>query len=420
MPNRIAVPLEIEDFDVLGTEVVEGVLEIAVSSKFPRACHHCGSVDVEGHGRRMRRIRDQSFGRPTVLCWSQRRFKCLDCHRTSRERHPALVGGRALTRRFHRHLFEQACVRPFSHVADAESVSQYRVLEAFDSHAERELAQHIQPPRVVSLDESSLRKRFRFHTVLSDPERGVILDMVEGRDKSSALGMLIALGAPGLQGIQTVVTDCFWPYRRAIEEILPNARLVVDKFHIVRCIDEAAQKVRRRKGRRSRQDIIRGSEGIIPRQNHPRNEKTVYQSRWVFMKRAAKLAEHERQWLRTVFDAVPEIEIAWLMKESFAAIYEAEGRDEAERRLDVWIHHTTICGMVEFANSWKTLAWWRNEILNYFDDRVTNGFAEGITNKIKVMKRSAYGFRCPMRYRRKTLLMSRRRRRKGVAHQKAG
>lgn len=107
------------------------------------------------------------------------------------------------------------------------------------------------------------------------------------------------------------------------------------------------------------------------------------------------------------------------MKESFAAIYEAEGRDEAERRLDVCIHHTSVCGIVEFANSWKTLAWWRNEILNYFDDRVTNGFAEGIINKIKVMKRSAYGFRSPMSYRLKAPLMSRRRRSRGVAHQKS-
>lgn len=134
----------------------------------------------------------------------------------------------------------------------------------------------------------------------------------KGREKSTALHMLQALGTPGLQGIQTVVIDCFWPYRRAIEETLPNARLGVDKSHIVRAIDEAAQKVRRRKGQRSHDDITRGSEGVIPRQNHPRFEKTVFGSRWVFMKRASKLAENERQWLRTVFDAVPEMKLLGL------------------------------------------------------------------------------------------------------------
>ena len=56
------------------------------------------------------------------------------------------------------------------------------------------------------------------------------------------------------------------------------------------------------------------------------------------------------------------------------------------------------------SNTWRTLQWWREQILNYFDDPMTNAFAEGITNKIKVMKRRSYGFRDPLRYRQKVLL----------------
>jgi hypothetical protein len=64
---------------------------------------------------------------------------------------------------------------------------------------------------------------------------------------------------------------------------------------------------------------------------------------------------------------------------------------------------------VQPGQAWRTLAHWRDEILNYLDDPVTNAFAEGITNKIKVMKRRSYGFRDPVRYRHRVLLSCRRR-----------
>jgi len=77
--------------------------------------------------------------------------------------------------------------------------------------------------------------------------------------------------------------------------------------------------------------------------------------------------------------------------------------------LEVWIDHVIEADLPEFTNAWRTLQWWVEPILAYFDDRVTNAFAEGITNKIKVMKRRSYGFRDPARYRQKVLLSCRRR-----------
>ena len=108
-----------------------------------------------------------------------------------------------------------------------------------------------------------------------------------------------------------------------------------------------------------------------------------------------------------MFAQRPEVGIAWLLKEAFAAIYEAEDRVEAERRLEVWEHHVAEADIAELSNVWRTMQWWREEILAYFDDRQTNAYAEGVTNKIKVMKRRSYGFRNRDRYRRKVLLTCR-------------
>jgi transposase len=179
--------------------------------------------------------------------------------------------------------------------------------------------------------------------------------------------------------IETVVIDCHWPYRRAIEEALPRARIVVDKFHIIRAVDAAAQRVRSRLGKRQYRQRI-GHGGGITRQHNPANNPTIFRARWVFMKRADKLSDTEREWLWAVFEAsVDELRRAWVLKELFASIYDAPDRLEAERRLNDWIDAITRAGIPEFLNTWRTLQWWREQILNYFDDRVTNAFAEGVT-----------------------------------------
>ncbi|MBA2365323.1 MAG: ISL3 family transposase [Actinobacteria bacterium] len=402
MSDRIDVPLGLEGFEVMSTEVVGDVLEVHVRSTRRAACHHCGSVDVTGHGCNERRIRDRSCAFPTVLRWRQRRFMCVDCGKTCRERHPELAGRRSITNRFRQRLFERACGEPITDVASSEGVSAYRVDEAFEHHAATALVdRNIEPPRVLAIDESAFRKRFRFHTVFSDPERGNIIDLVEGRGKGSIYGGLAAMSDQVRAHIETVVMDCHWPYRQAIEDVLPNVRVVADKFHVIRSVDAAAHRVRIRHGRRIR---VVGRDGGLARQKNPRFMPGVWRSRWAFMKRASKLNHQDADALQPIFEALPEVGIAWMLKEQFALIYDAPDRIEAERRLELWLDQITAAGTPEFLNTWRTLQWWREQILNYFDDRVTNAFAEGITNKIKVMKRRSYGFRDPMRYRQKVLL----------------
>jgi transposase len=405
MGNRIPVPLELDDFDVTDAVVVNGTLEVFVTSSFPRACHHCGSMSVIGHGRVERRLRHCPLGRPTVLVWRQRRFRCLDCDRTCRERHPALAGRKAITNSFRRQLFERACEQPFSHVAADEGVSNYRVLEAFEAIGEAELGLPIPQPRVLSLDESSFRRRFRFHTLVSDPEHKTLIAMGEGRNKAAAVNLLDLLDPSVKQGVETVVIDCHWPFRQAVEEKMPGVRIVADKFHVQRSVDQAAQRVRVRCAKMPPQLQV-GRDGGTARQTYPRSYSTAYRARFVFAKRAEKLSVEEREVLDGLLWQFPDIHLAWLLKEQFATIYKAPNRKEAERRLDNWAYRVEACELTELKNVWKTLRHWREPILAYFDDRVNNGFAEGITNKIKVMKRMSYGFRNPGRYQRKVLLMS--------------
>lgn len=253
----------------------------------------------------------------------------------------------------------------------------------------------------MALDESAFRKRHRYHTIFSDPEQGITFDLAAGRAMGSALEGFVRMSDQVRERIETVVIDCHWPYRQAIEQLLPHVRIVADKFHVVRVIDAAAQRVRVRNARKRRP---RGRDGGRARQQNRRFNQLLWASRWTFMKRAHKLTDRDRQALLAVFDTAPEVGVAWILKEDFAAIYEASDRREGERRLDAWIEDVESSGLRELKDAWRTLQWWRDQILNHLDDPVTNAFAEGITNKIKVMKRRSYGFRNDKRYRQKVLL----------------
>jgi len=407
MEDRIDVPLELDDFEVLSSNVVEGVLEVEVRSTFPAACFHCGSMDVVGHGKTLRHVRDRTCAYPAVLIWHQRRYSCRDCGRTSRERHRVIAGRRRLTCRFRRRLFEQACHEPFLDVARRERVSHYRVVESFDHHSQEELAnEQLSAPRVVALDESAFRRGRRFQTLLFVPEAGSVRDMAEDRSFLSAVKVLATLNYEARAVIETAVIDCHWPYRKAFEAVLPGVRVVADKFHVMRAVDGAAHKVRIRHGRRR---LIRGRDGGLARQQNLRFDPRVWNRRPLFMRRAHKLKAEQWDALMDLFVALPEVGVAWLMKEAFAGVYEAEDRVEAERRLDVWVENLGAANLPELQQEWRTLKLWREQILNYFDDRQTNAFAEGVTNKIKVMKRRAYGYRDRDRYRRMVLMQSRRR-----------
>ena len=101
----------------------------------------------------------------------------------------------------------------------------------------------------------------------------------------------------------------------------------------------------------------------------------VRRGRWIFMSAAPGSQTPRPSRSSKILQAIPEIGIAWHLKETFAAIYDAGDRAEAERRLAAWVEMIERLDIDEFSNVWRTLQWWREPMLNYFDDRITNAFS---------------------------------------------
>jgi transposase len=171
--------------------------------------------------------------------------------------------------------------------------------------------------------------------------------------------------------------DMHEPFRQAVRMCLPQAKVVADKFHFIRHINGAMDKVRSRLQGGSR----RGK------------KRDLFQSRYILLKGAERLTGWEKEKLNQLFCRYPELGRAWALKESFRTWYKGTDRRRAEEELELLKAKIANDSLYEFHELLHTFANWGEEILNYFDYRITNGFVEGKNNRIKTIKRMAYGYR---------------------------
>jgi transposase len=357
-----------------------------------RCCPCCGRASLDVKDRPRVRVRDLPFaGRGTHLVWRKRRYRCAACGRTFTESHPELPARQRVTRRFRRHLLGR--VRgggAHAEVAREERTTRYQVSRAFRAAAEDELEarRESRPVRRLSLDEAHHRRGRELATVVTDLDRRRVVEVLDGRSRRRLERYLRSLPEPDREAIEVVSIDPYEAYRQAIRNELPGARIVVDHFHLVRGANTALDSVRRERqrehGRRRPKGTRRSGQSATWRQD-------LYRVRHRLLKARERLSERERRRLIALFEREPLIAEAWALKEAFRAIYKAPDRREAERQLELFLAAVERAQLPAFTAFAEGVRLWRAELLAYFDEPTTNGYAEGVINKVKVIKRRAYG-----------------------------
>jgi transposase len=163
---------------------------------------------------------------------------------------------------------------------------------------------------------------------------------------------------------------------------------VVDHFHLVRGANTALDSVRRE---RQREAGRRRPKGVRRSGHRARWRQDLYRVRHRLLKARERLSERERRRLIALFEREPLIAEAWALKETFRAIYRAPDRSEAERRLERFLAAVERAQLPAFNAFADGVRLWREKQLAYFDEPTSNGYAEGVINKLKVIKRRAYG-----------------------------
>lgn len=395
---------------VVGAQVdVDGEWHLAVETTADRAaCRACGCWAV-GHGRRRVRVRDLPVsGRPVVLCWAKRIWRCpdRDCEtRTWTETSPAVEPSGLLTVRAAARICEMVGAEL---VSVAGAARQFGVSWAAAMDAVRRHGQPLvdDPARLgsttaVGVDETTFlhataARRTQYVTGIVDLERGRLLDVVAGRSAAVVEDWLAERPQGWRDQITVAAIDAFRGYANALVAALPQATLVIDHFHAVGLANRAVDAVRRR--------VQNDTVGHRGRSGDP-----LYRIRRLLLVAGTRLSQKGFHRLLTgleVGDPAGELAAAWLAKEYLRDVYQAATPTAARAALTrFYTHVAERAHIAELVTLATTVSAWETEILNYHHTgRASNGPTEAVNLLIEKTRRIGHGFRNLDNYRLRLLL----------------
>lgn len=382
-PEALSKLLGIEELRVRGAEYDERVgvviLDCVVRSEVA-SCPRCGIVSQRVHQRQRRQVRDVAIsGRHCLLEFTQRRFQCKWCARPFTESFTSIAPWRRQTRRYERYLFECCRGQSLAAVARQEGLSYEAVATIYYHEAERVLAERQTVTHCLGIDEIALKKGHQdFVLVMADLAQGALVDLLPTRHKATLHTYLAQLPDPSRAAIKEVSTDLWAPYRQVVASVLPHATHTADRFHVMQQVTNALATARRTLQR------------DLPKQQ----KQALKNTRWLLVKNQDDLSATELSQLDSLRVLCPPLAELHSLKEQFRAIFDAPlDRDTATSRLTDWIARARHAPLAAFDRFLTTLANWWDSILNYFNHRLTSGVLEGLNAKLKLIKRTAFGFR---------------------------
>lgn len=339
----------------------------------PVECPMCHSTNLVGFGRREQLVKDLPMhGRRVGIYVSTRRMQCRGCNKTFSESLPEVDEHRTMTRRLIEWIGKQAVKRTFASIAEEVGVVEGTIRLIFKDYvSDLEKTIRFETPKWMGIDEIHLIKP---RGVIANIQNNTIVELLPNRNKDTVVHYLHHLD--GKDRIQYVAMDMWAPYRDACMAVIPDANIVIDKFHVVKMANEAIEKVR--KGLRERLTL--------------KQKRGLMHDRFVLLKRERDLNDKESLLLSGWVKNYDELGLAYRLKEDFFKIYDAQSPDEAQGRYLHWKSQITP----EVAPAFHDLvrAWdnWTPWILGYFDHPVTNAYAESLNNLIRVMNRLGRGY----------------------------
>ena len=343
-------------------------------------CAHCHSRNVVHDGKRVREFRSVTIGsKPIVLIKTVYRLKCKDCGAVLDEPIAFATGKRHYTHRFERYACELSSFATIKDVATHLRVSWDTVKDIQKRYLHRRYAHpDLSGLRYIGIDEFAVSKGHVYMTVVVNLENGQIVYVGEGKGADSLDKFWPKLSKSGAS-VEAVATDLSPAYIAAVRTHIPHAVQVYDHFHVVKLMNDVVDKIRRTAYVRAKaedRDFIKGT-------------------RWLLLMNGERLKDDAKA--KAKLDAAlllnRPLMKAYYLKESLHEVWKRFSKVEAERVLDEWIAEAKASRVKLLSKMADTLDKHRNGILAWYDFSISTGKLEGINNKIKVIKRKAYGYR---------------------------
>lgn len=376
----------LKDFYVKEVKDVYGELHIyGRMAKRIHKCPKCGNHTSRVHDYRTQIIKDVSgFGQITYLHLDKRRHVCPECGKRFYESVDFLPRYHRMTNRLIQAMIREfGSVQSISQIARKSNVSPPTVARIFDyvSFAKPTL------PKVLSIDEfKGNAGGERFQCILTDPERKKALDVLPNRKSEDLHRYFLQFG--NRKEVSYVVMDMSSLFKSVARSCFPNAKIVADRFHVTRYVCWAMDKVRKEEQKKfgtGRRKYFKHSKGLL-------------------LKHIEDLKPDQVDQLEAMLKVSERIRRAYFALQDFYKVMAEPNRTSAKKHLAAWVMRVQSYDLPEFESCVTMILNWLDEILNAFDVPFSNGYTEGVNNKIKVLKRVSYGVQDFERFRNRILM----------------
>lgn len=364
-------------------EGFEAFIEMPVKE---HRCPHCGHTTTYIKDYRLQTVKDLTVaGKPLIVTVRKRRYICKECNSTFTENNPYIKRYCHFPQRFYfESIKETLTLQSFTSIARKVGVSVSSIIRWFDNinYPKAEL------PSCIAIDEfKGNADGEKFQCNLSDPVKHKIIDILPNRDLEDLCKHFLEYTYDERAKVKKVVMDLSTLFRSVAKQLFPEAKIIADKFHVIRVVTNSLENVRKR----------------IQKEFHDTKRKWFKRSRRLLLKQEYKLTDDDKIELNRMLNSSRELEKAWLLKEKFYEIFRKETRTEAKRELRDWLLLANQLSVPEFQHCITTFTNWSTEIANIVGENISNGFIEGSNNKIKVLKRISFGVQNFRRFRNRIL-----------------
>lgn len=380
--------------DVILKNVEQDKKFIYIYVQMPRKAHICpccGKSTDKVHDYRKQYIKDiPAFGKQTYIVLNKRRYVCHDCKKRFYEKVDFVPRKHQSTKRLAFYVIDKLSdERSFTSVAKETNLSVSTVIRRFD------MVSFIQPktlPEVLAIDEfKGNTGKEKYQCILTNPNTGEVLDILPERKYSYLSKYLRKYSREERKKVKYFISDMWNPYTNIATTYLPEATQVIDKYHFIRQIIWAFENVRKSEQKK-----------------YGKSNRLLFKnSKRILTKRASKLKDDQKQRVNAILYISDALRESYILKEEFYEVCDCTDRASAKVMMEKWIYSAQGSNLDEYHNCANTLLNWQKGILNSFEVPYTNGFTEGCNNKIKVLKRNAYGYRDFERFRKRILHMFR-------------
>lgn len=378
--KTVELLLDLPHLSVSSVELSKGKLCVSCRSILEECiCPNCLQKLSQVKKRDTRIVRDLPIvGKVVELHLESRQFHCPDCNRYVHEHFGFVGNGRTMTKRYEKHVYESCKNSTIERVSLQENIVWDSVQSIFTHYAKQETSflSSYQPTR-IGIDEFAIKKGHKdFATVLVDLDRGYVLDVLNFRVKEELIAYFKAKGSDFCSKIAVFSCDLWDGFISTARTVFPNADIIADRFHCSKLLNEVLDQERRKLRYEFKQEA---------------EYKNI---KWLLFKHWKTLNDKQKRTLLKVFKKSPILRQLYFTKNEWGNIFEDDmSKDKAQEVLQIWIADAKKINHKGLNTFIKTLETHFEIILNFFTHRLSNGIVEGINNVIKMIKRTAFGFR---------------------------